>query len=60
MHLTNFNTDTFLRDHWQRKPLLIKNPWASWSNPLTPDALAGLACEEVAALTGWRMLFPMR
>jgi len=46
MHLTNFNTAAFLRDHWQRKPLLIKNPWASWSNPLEPDALAGLACEE--------------
>ena len=46
MHLTNFNTATFLRNHWQKKPLLIKNPWDSWNNPLTPDELAGLACEE--------------
>jgi len=46
MHLTNFNTATFLRDYWQKKPLLIKNPWDAWSNPLEPDELAGLACEE--------------
>ncbi len=46
MQLANFNTATFLRDHWQKKPLLIKNPWGAWSNPLSPDELAGLACEE--------------
>jgi 50S ribosomal protein L16 3-hydroxylase len=45
MHLTNFDYNAFLRDHWQRKPLLIRNPWASWRNPLEPDDLAGLACE---------------
>jgi len=43
--LVNFNIDTFLRDHWQQKPLLIRNPWAEWQNPLEPDELAGLACE---------------
>ena len=46
MHLTNFDIDSFLRDYWQKKPLLIKNPWAVWKNPLEPDELAGLACEE--------------
>jgi len=46
MHFTDFDTDAFLRDYWQQKPLLIKNPWQSWSNPLEPDELAGLACEE--------------
>ncbi|MGH6782213.1 MAG: JmjC domain-containing protein, partial [Sphingomonadaceae bacterium] len=46
MQLTNFDNDAFLRDYWQKKPLLIKNPWASWNNPLEPDELAGLACEE--------------
>jgi 50S ribosomal protein L16 3-hydroxylase len=46
MHLKNFNIETFLRDYWQKKPLLIKNPWAAWENPLEPDELAGLACEE--------------
>ncbi len=46
MHFTDFDTDAFLRDYWQQKPLLIKNPWQSWSDPLEPDELAGLACEE--------------
>ncbi|MCE7796673.1 cupin domain-containing protein [Sphingobium sufflavum] len=45
MQLTDFDTDLFLRDYWQQKPLLIRNPWADWHNPLDPDELAGLACE---------------
>ena len=45
MHLINFDIDGFLRDHWQKKPLLIKNPWGRWQNPLEPDELAGLSCE---------------
>jgi 50S ribosomal protein L16 3-hydroxylase len=43
--LANFDVETFLRDYWQQKPLLIRNPWADWQNPLEPDELAGLACE---------------
>ena len=46
MPLNNFDTDAFLRDHWQRKPLLIRNAWTDWQNPLDPDELAGLACED--------------
>ena len=46
MQLKNFDIDGFLRDYWQKKPLLIRNPWNSWHNPLDPDELAGLACEE--------------
>ncbi len=46
MQFASFDVDIFLRDYWQRRPLLIRNPWASWSNPLAPDELAGLACEE--------------
>ena len=46
MHLANFDLDIFLRDFWQKRPLLIRNPWAEWVNPLEPDELAGLACEE--------------
>jgi 50S ribosomal protein L16 3-hydroxylase len=46
MHLTDFDIDGFLRDYWQKKPLLIRNPWAKWINPLEPDDLAGLACED--------------
>ncbi len=46
MHLPHFDIDLFLRDAWQKKPLLIKNPWDAWRNPLDPDELAGLACED--------------
>lgn len=46
MHLDSFDIDGFLRDTWQKKPLLIRNPWGDWRNPLDPDELAGLACEE--------------
>ncbi|WP_164115787.1 cupin domain-containing protein [Sphingorhabdus sp. Alg239-R122] len=45
MQLQDFDIDVFLRDHWQKKPMLIKNAWPSWDNPITPDELAGLACE---------------
>ncbi len=46
MQMVDFDSAAFLRDHWQKKPLLIRNPWGSWINPLEPDDLAGLACEE--------------
>ncbi len=46
MQFNNFNSADFLRDHWQKKPLLIRNPWKKWHNPLSPDELAGLACED--------------
>jgi 50S ribosomal protein L16 3-hydroxylase len=46
MQFSNFDVDVFLRDYWQQKPMLIRNPWAAWVNPLAPDELAGLACEE--------------
>jgi 50S ribosomal protein L16 3-hydroxylase len=45
MKLNNFDIETFLRDYWQQKPLLIRSAFADWANPLEPDELAGLACE---------------
>jgi 50S ribosomal protein L16 3-hydroxylase len=41
-----FDPAAFLARHWQKQPLLIRNPWAAWRNPLLPEELAGLACEE--------------
>jgi 50S ribosomal protein L16 3-hydroxylase len=46
MDLHDFDVDGFLQQSWQKKPLLIRNPWTSWHNPLEPDELAGLACEN--------------
>lgn len=45
MTFDQFDIDGFLRDTWQQKPLLIRNPWDAWRNPIGPDELAGLACE---------------
>jgi 50S ribosomal protein L16 3-hydroxylase len=46
MDFQNFDIDQFLRVYWQKKPLLIRNAFRDWHNPLEPDELAGLACEE--------------
>ncbi|WP_421850329.1 JmjC domain-containing protein [Novosphingobium sp.] len=46
MQFADFDSAAFLQDTWQKRPLLIRNPWAAWANPLEPDELAGLACEE--------------
>lgn len=36
----------FLRDYWQKRPLLIRNAFPGLRSPLMPEDLAGLACEE--------------
>ncbi|NUR22023.1 cupin domain-containing protein, partial [Frateuria sp.] len=38
----------FLRDYWQKRPLLIRHAFPDFQPPLQPDDLAGLACEEGA------------
>ena len=45
-YLMNFDQQDFLKDYWQKKPLLIKGGLAAWNNPITADELAGLALEE--------------
>ncbi|GAB3331863.1 cupin domain-containing protein [Lysobacter aestuarii] len=39
---------TFLRDYWQKRPLLLRNAFPGFVSPLEPEDLAGLACEEAA------------
>ena len=36
----------FLREYWQKKPLLIRNAFPGFKSPVQPEDLAGLACEE--------------
>ena len=38
----------FLRNYWQKHPLLIRNAFPDFETPVTPEDLAGLACEESA------------
>ncbi len=62
MQLRNFDQAEFLRTSWQKKPAPIRDAWRSWSNPLEPDELAGLACEEgiesrlvIRSADGWTL-----
>ena len=54
----------FLRQHWQKKPLLVRAALPRFTSPITPDELAGLACEEgvesrlvlqTRKVPGWRL-----
>ena len=36
----------FLRDYWQKKPLVIRQAFAGFECPVSADELAGLACED--------------
>ena len=38
----------FMRDYWQKRPLLIRGAFADFKLPLSPNDLAGLACEDEA------------
>jgi len=38
----------FLRDYWQKRPLLIRAAFPHFHKAITPQDLAGLACEEAA------------
>lgn len=38
----------FMRDYWQKRPLLIRGGFIDFSPNLAPEDLAGLACEEFA------------
>lgn len=41
------DVDAFLKQHWQRKPLLIRDAFPGFEAPIDGDDLAGLACEPV-------------
>ena len=40
------DASTFLARYWQRRPLLIKQVFPDFVDPVTPEELAGFACEE--------------
>lgn len=44
--LGDLPVENFLRDYWQKKPLLIRNALPGFVSPLDGDELAGLALEE--------------
>lgn len=42
----NLSTQDFLDQYWQKKPLLMRNALQDYSFDLSPEELAGLACEQ--------------
>jgi len=42
---TGLSQQEFLEQYWQKKPLLIRQALPDFESPLSPDDLAGLACE---------------
>ena len=63
-HFLGMPAADFLRDFWQKKPLLIRQAFPGYQSPLQPEDLAGLACEDGvlarliehdAAGDGWRV-----
>ena len=55
-HFLGMPAAEFLRDYWQKKPLLIRNAVPGYESPLQPEDLAGLAArtegEEFITLAG--------
>ncbi|MGX9459634.1 ribosomal protein uL16 3-hydroxylase [Shewanella sp. A14] len=46
MYTLNIDTQAFIKQHWQQKPLVIKQAFIDFEDPIAADELAGLACEE--------------
>ena len=42
----NLDIKDFLKNHWQKKPLLIRSAFPDYSSPISAEELAGLACED--------------
>ncbi|MGB0468807.1 MAG: JmjC domain-containing protein [Pontibacterium sp.] len=42
----DISIETFLKEYWQKKPLLVRNAFPDIDAPVGADELAGLACEE--------------
>ncbi|MEC5161925.1 MULTISPECIES: cupin domain-containing protein [unclassified Janthinobacterium] len=46
LHLDDFSLEHFLQHYWQQKPVVIRQGFQHFVDPISPDELAGLACEE--------------
>ncbi|WP_277311657.1 cupin domain-containing protein, partial [Pseudomonas viridiflava] len=44
--LGGISARVFMRDYWQKKPLLIRQALPDFQSPIDADELAGLALEE--------------
>lgn len=44
--LGGISAEQFLKEYWQKKPLLIRNALPRFQSVISPEELAGLACED--------------
>lgn len=44
--LQGFDRVEFIQQYWQKKPCLMRQAFANIQSPVSPEELAGLACEE--------------
>jgi len=42
----DISTEDFLKNYWQKKPLLIRQGLPNFQSPITKEELGGLSCEE--------------
>jgi len=45
LNLTQFNQTEFLRDYWQKKPVVIRQGFRNFNDPISADEIAGLATQ---------------
>ena len=64
--LQGFDKSDFIRQYWQKKPCLIRQAIPDFKSPISPQELAGLACEdevhsrliiEKGAQTPWQLSY---
>lgn len=58
--LGGISPQDFLRIHWQKKPLLVRGAFPRFHDPIDPDELAGLSCEDgvesrIVETKNWRV-----
>ncbi len=44
--LQGFDAEEFVSHYWQKRPCLLRGAFAGFESPVSPEELAGLACEE--------------
>jgi len=44
--LGSLSPENFLKNYWQKKPLVIRQAFPNFQSPITAEELAGLSCEE--------------
>ena len=44
--LQGFDSEAFVDRYWQKKPCVIRQALVDFESPVTPEELAGLACED--------------